>query len=183
MTCLFTSDWWQVPLSNELGPPQLWLAWKMNRTDPEGGARQSQSWVKKKKKQNKTNINTKQQKNKTKQQLQQKRRDPKYSRHWIESHLIISLYKPNKFEIWFFFYSLKTILPMRRTILSWDSLSREERFKTQGKTETSKTVTVNTRNSIEKCRAGAVGKCGKHFRFGDGSDTDDEMSAANKVTF
>ena len=28
-----------------------------------------------------------------------------------------------------------------------------------------------------------VGKCGKHFRFGDGSDTDDEMSAANKVTF
>ena len=27
-----------------------------------------------------------------------------------------------------------------------------------------------------------IGKCGKHFRFGDGNDTDDEMSAANKVT-
>ena len=27
-----------------------------------------------------------------------------------------------------------------------------------------------------------IGKCGKYFRFGDGNDTDDEMSAANKVT-
>ena len=27
------------------------------------------------------------------------------------------------------------------------------------------------------------GKCGKHFRFGDGDGTDDEMSFASKVTF
>ena len=28
-----------------------------------------------------------------------------------------------------------------------------------------------------------TGKCGKHFRFGSGDDTDDEMSAASKVKF
>ena len=28
-----------------------------------------------------------------------------------------------------------------------------------------------------------VGKCGKHYRFGNGNDTDDEMSAASKVKF
>ena len=38
--------------------------------------------------------------------------------------------------------------------MSWDSLSREERVKNQGKTKTSETVTVNKRNSIEKYHAG-----------------------------
>ena len=36
---LFTSDWWQAPLSNDFDLPQHGFVWNMNRTDAEGGVK------------------------------------------------------------------------------------------------------------------------------------------------
>ena len=101
----------------QTGDGHLWgFVWNMNRTCAEGGVK-----INKYKNNNNNNNN-----NKTKSNAIRNTPDI-----WLKVILIILLYEPNKFKIWLFFYSLKTILPVRRLTLTWDSLSGEEKVNTQ----------------------------------------------------
>ena len=83
----------------------------------------------------------------------------------------------------FFFLQLENYTSSKAKDIELGLIVRGRKGQNPSKDEDIKGSDGKPKNLKRKMPCLKVGKCGKHYRFGNGDDTDDEMSAASKVKF